>query len=595
MYDLHISSYEDLFGFSVDKYEVFWEKVINRLGIIFKKPYSVILDASGGIENPVWLQGALMNITDSCFQADENKTAVVFKREGEKIIRVSYGELRQIAHTVSSSLRASGARPGDAIAIDMPLTPEAVAIYLGTIISGCVVVSVPDSLAAEEAGLRLRMADAKMIFTQDFVSRSGKKIPLYEKILPVIKIPAVVVRTGDSGVLPAANKDLLWEDFLLLSPAGSLQESFSALPGDHTNILFSSGTTGEPKAIPWTHTTPVKCASDGFFHHNIQPDDVIAWPTSLGWMMGPWLIYAGFINKASLALYEGSPAERDYGLFVQEAGVTMFGVVPSLVKAWRSSSCMENIDWSRIKRFSSTGECSNADDMLYLMSLAGYKPVIEYCGGTEIGGGYITGTMVQPASPATFTTPALGTKVYILDQLGKAVRNGEIFIRPPSIGLSAALLKGDHHKEYFSGTPVINGISLRRHGDQIEEMSKGYFRAHGRVDDTMNIGGIKVSSVEIERALQSMAGIKETAAIAVPEEDKGPDRLIIYAVPSDSLGSNDPDVLKADMQKTLSKKLNPLFRIHAVVLIHDLPRTPSNKIIRKELRTLYRKTNYNQH
>ena len=104
----------------------------------------------------------------------------------------------------------------------------------------------------------------------------------------------------------------------------------------------------------------------------------------------------------------------------------MLGVVPSLVAAWRNTDCMKGLDWRSIKAFSSTGECSNAEDMLFLMSLAGYRPIIEYCGGTEIGGGFITGTVVRPAAPATFSTPALGLDFVILDEKGQETDDGEL-------------------------------------------------------------------------------------------------------------------------------------------------------------------------
>ena len=106
-------------------------------------------------------------------------------------------------------------------------------------------------------------------------------------------------------------------------------------------------------------------------------------------MMGPWLIFAALINRGSIALYLDAPKDRGFGEFIQHAKVNMLGVVPTLVAAWRQSKCMEKLDWSAIDIFSSTGECSNPEDMLYLMSLAGYKPIIEYCGGTEIGGAYL--------------------------------------------------------------------------------------------------------------------------------------------------------------------------------------------------------------
>ena len=135
---------------------------------------------------------------------------------------------------------------------------------------------------------------------------------------------------GDEPPIELRSDDLSWEEFL--SDSGQFN-SVGCDPHDHTNILFSSGTTGEPKAIPWTQTTPIKCAADAYLHHDIQQGNVLAWPTNLGWMMGPWLIYASLINQATIALYDGAPTEREFGEFVQNARVTMLGVVPSLVRS----------------------------------------------------------------------------------------------------------------------------------------------------------------------------------------------------------------------------------------------------------------------
>ena len=138
-----------------------------------------------------------------------------------------------------------------------------------------------------------------------------------------------------------------------------------------TNILFSSGTTGEPKAIPWTHVTPIRSAIDGLAHHDIRPGDVVCWPTNLvsgnctsnsmywnvndsyfvsqGWMMGPWLVYASLLNSATIALFEGSPLGEEFCGFVEKAHVTMLGLVPSLAKVWRRSGVTNAVDWSRIR------------------------------------------------------------------------------------------------------------------------------------------------------------------------------------------------------------------------------------------------------
>src|SRR6185295_11934302 len=271
--------------------------------------------------------------------------------------------------------------------------------------------------------------------------------------------------------------------------------SIARSPHDPTNYLFSSGTTGDPKAIVWNQVTPIRAATDGFVHQDIRAGDVVCWPTNLGWMMGPWLIYASLINRATIALFQDAPTGRPFGQFVADARVTMLGVVPSLISTWKNTDCMAGLDWSAVRSLSSTGECSNAADMLWLTARAGYKPVVEYCGGTELGGGYVVGTVVQPQVPAAFSTPVVGTELVILTEDGKPTDSGEMFLVPPSIGMSLELVTENHDAVYYAGTPRgPNGETLRRHGDHVERLAGGYLCVQGRVDDTMNLGGIKVSS-----------------------------------------------------------------------------------------------------
>jgi len=243
---------------------------------------------------------------------------------------------------------------------------------------------------------------------------------------------------------------------------------------------------------------------------------------------------------------------------------------------------MEGLDWSSLRLFSSTGECSTADDYLYLMWLAGFRPVIEYCGGTEIGGGYITGTILQPAAPATFTTAALGLDFHIFGDDGKPAQTGEVFIDPVSIGLSRSLLNRDHDEIYFAGCPRDeSGQTLRRHGDEIQ-VAGDFYRALGRADDTMNLGGIKVSSAEIEQVVSQAEGVVESAAVARTPEDGGPSELVIFVVVSGTakgLGE-----MRADMQQRIRDRLNPLFKITNLQSIDSLPRTASNKVMRRLLR-----------
>jgi acetyl-CoA synthetase len=348
------------------------------------------------------------------------------------------------------------------------------------------------------------------------------------------------------------------------------------------NILFSSGTTGEPKAIPWTHLTAIKSAMDGHFHHDIHQNDIVAWPTNLGWMMGPWLIFATLINDATMALYDDAPTGRGFIDFVRTAGVTVLGFVPSIVAAWRASGALDGAGWSEVRLLSSSGEASVPEDYAWLMQIAGGLPVIEYCGGTEIGGGYISGTVLHEAVPATFTTPVLGLDVRILDDENRPSDNGEMYVVPPSFGLSQELLGRDHDEVYYSGVPESD-VPLRRHGDHMERLPNGYYRALGRIDDTMNLGGVKVSSAELERVVGVVDGVAEVAAVGVQPPGGGPSRLVIYACPEPGVQA-DPGAWKLLMQQAIRSELNPLFKIEDVIAVDVLPRTASAKVMRRELR-----------
>jgi acetyl-CoA synthetase len=585
MGDLGFSTYGEFHAWTTRERDAFWASIIERLGIRFEEPHRVIRESTSPLEAPVWLPDARLNIAESCFQSEKNAPAVVYQNPGKSIARVSFGELDALSSRVANGLFESGFVPGDAIAVILPMTIESVAIYLGIVRAGCVVVSISDSFAAEEIAMRLKVTASKGVFTQDFLIRAGKRIGLYQRIVDA-GAPRAFVLAVDTGAAAEImrDEDRTWGGFL---SSDSSFASFIAQPDAPTNFLFSSGTTGEPKVIPWSQTTPIKCAGDAWLHHDVRPGDVLAWPTNLGWMMGPWLIYAALINRATIALYPDVPTGRGFGAFVQNAGVTLLGLVPSLVRSWRESGCMEGLDWSRIKVFSSTGECSNPDDMLYLMRLAGYKPIIEYCGGTEIGGGYVTGTVLQPASPATFSTPALGLDFDIVDEAGKPAQVGEVLLVPPSIGLSNNLLNTDHFGVYYANVPPRkDGTPRRRHGDEIEAIGSGYFRHHGRADDTMNLGGIKVSSVEIERILNQIPGVRETAAIAAAPIGGGPDQLVIYLVPMRGEEEH-AEAWQSQFQMTMGERLNPLFRVTDVVIVDSLPRTTSNKVMRRKLRGDY--------
>ncbi|NRA39649.1 MAG: AMP-binding protein, partial [Planctomycetes bacterium] len=510
-----IGDYADFVSWSHEDTDGFVDCALKRVDISFAQEPRAMRGDVESVEQPQWLPDAQLNIVESCFQADDAAIALRMHGNNDQIVEYTYADLRKkVAHIVAV-LRQMDLPAGARIGIALPMHFNSVAILLAIIAAGYSAVMIAESFSAQEIAVRFAVAEPVFVFTQDYIARGDKLLPLYEKVQAATAQPCIVVCTSSESI-DLRSQDALWNNFI----SGKTDDDYTyAAAEDEIMVLFSSGTTGDPKAIPWCHLSPIKAAMDGHFHHDIHPGDVLCWPTSLGWMMGPWLVFSTLINKGCIALTGEVPATAKFAKFVEQAQVSMLGLVPSIVSAWRANGNMESADWSRIKTFSSTGECSNAADMLYLMYLANYKPIIEYCGGTETAGGYITGTVTKPCVPGCFSSPALGFPWVLLDEDAALAEMGEVFFQPPVLGLSTKLINADHHQVYFAGCPQLaDGTVLRRHGDQIQHLGDGYYRAHGRLDDAMNLGGIKVSSVEIEELLNRCDHVRECAALAVPPE-----------------------------------------------------------------------------
>ncbi|KAL2940710.1 putative acyl-activating enzyme 18 peroxisomal [Bienertia sinuspersici] len=585
-----ISSFSTFHNFTLHNPEIYWSLVLKELSVWFRSPPRRILDDTIDNSKPggTWFPGALLNISECCLMPTahprkmDTSLAIVFRQEGADHLPVSHFTLKQLrlqVMLVANVLDATFAKD-DVIAIDMPMTVNAVIIYLAIILSGRIVVTIADSFAAKEIATRLRISNAKAIFTQDFILRGGRRFPLYSRVLEAA--PNITI------VIPAVGESV-WSNYnLILHRPHDYSPVYQ--PGDAiTHILFSSGTTGDPKAVPWTQLSPIRAAADTWAHMDVQVGDVMCWPTNLGWVVGPILLYGCFLSGATLALYHGSPLGRGFGKFVQDARVTLLGTVPSLVKTWKNTHCMDGLDWTRLRAYASSGEASNVDDDLWLSSRSYYKPIIECCGGTELAGGYLQSSLLQPQAFGAFSTPSMSTGFVILDDHGNPFPEdqaceGELALFPLLPGATDRLLNADHEKIYFEGMPLYKGMRLRRHGDIVKRTVGGYYLVQGRADDTMNLGGIKTSSVEIERVCNQTDGsVLETAAVGAASPHGGPEMLVLFVVVKENITA-DPEKLRIQFSKAIQHNLNPLFKVRLVKIIPELPRTVTGKLLRRVLR-----------
>ncbi len=606
----------------------FWRAVCQKLQIRWAEPPNHWLDLSHGLERAVWARDARLNIVLSCLPElqselveashvawpaaeplDPQRPVMQWQSANGPLESISAHQLARQVQRLAVHWQAAG-WSGRRVALLLPMSPIGVAVYLTALYCGSTVISIADSFSAPEIANRLRLAEAEVVVTMDALTRGGKRLPLLPRVHQATDLACLVIGAVDGRgatdwdgpwlserAIGLRSQDWDWNDWLAQATnpswgsAESLPTSAGLVAADSPiHLLFSSGTTGDPKVIPWTPLTPIKCAADGYFHQDLHADDVVAWPTSLGWMMGPWLIFATLINRSAMALFEDAPLGSDFGRFVQDARVTVLGLVPSIVKSWRATRAMEGFDWSQIRQFSSTGESSQREDYFYLSWLAGFKPIIEYCGGTEIGGGYISSTVLEPNAPATFTGPAIGLDVEILDVDGQPADEGELYIVPPSIGLSQSLLNRDHYTTYYAEAPrsPSTGRPLRKHGDHFRRLPSGYYEAGGRTDDTMNLGGIKVSSLELERIINRVPGVRESAAVACSLAG-GPDQLVVFLVLVPSTEATAESQWLARLNQAIREELNPLFKASQLSIVAELPRTASNKILRRTLRDQWQK------
>lgn len=589
-------TYGKFYEWSVNEKETFWRKVISSIPLKLKKEYTSILAQSSDPDETIWLKDARFNSIESCFQANPDQIAIYYQAEqATQIEQITYKQLHEKVIHYATGLRAQGFNTHDRIIFYIPFSIEAVAVYLACIYIGAEPVLVSDSFSAAELQKRIAIIQAKAVITTDSYWYADKKINVLTKVIEANPLQIILHTAAINTVIDIRNNanDLLLSQ--LLHTKSKTAEAYYHASADTISILFSSGTTKEPKALPWKATTPIKCAADGKLLQDIHAGDVVTWTSGMGWMMAPWLIFASLLNKATIALYGGAYSKKEFIDFTQTTQVSILGTIPSVVKSWRAQNFGKIINWN-IRIFSSTGEPSDIDDYLYLMYMNDFKaPIIEYCGGTEIGGGYISSAVVLPNALSAFNTAAPGSSFILLNEQNQIVSqddNGEVYLIPPTIGLSQEILNKSHTEEYYSNLPVITGYPLlRRHGDGFHiHVHEGitYYRSIGRTDDSMNLGGIKISAVEIESVINKHPEVIESAAIASQNKNGGPEKLIVFIHSKNA--SVDLLQLQKELQKRIQTELNPLFKITAIVLKDTFPRTASNKLMRKELRKEYQHT-----
>jgi acetyl-CoA synthetase len=565
---LGFSGREDFLQFSGEHPERFWPEILREMNVEFFEPYAQVMDAGRGPEWTRWFLGGRLNIAHNCLDrwADSDRVACVWESESGETRTVTFAALRAESNRVANGLAALGLEPGDRVALCLPMIPEILAILYGCFKAGLTVVPIFAGFGPGAIETRLRDSGAKVLFTADRLERRGKRLPLAEKMPPFDGRIIVV-----SGALFAGH---------------SSEAKTMSLESEHRAfILYTSGTTGKPKGAVHTHAGCLAQMGKeiwlGFDHRDT---DRFFWLSDIGWMMGPWTILGNHLFGGTIFLYEGAP---DYPTptrlweMIERHRITTFGVSPTAIRVLaKSGAAVPPMESLRL--LGSTGEPWDEASWLWFFDRIGRRrcPIINISGGTEIVGSFLFPLPIQPLKPCTLGGPAPGMATEVVDEAGVPVRGrkGYLVCTKPAPSMTRGIWNDPERyiETYWSRFP-----GMWYHGDWASVDEDGHWFLHGRADESMNVAGRKVGPAEVEEAMMRHAGVAESAVIGVPDEIKG-EAIVGYAVPKPG-ASLDPAAIAA----TVVEVLGPTFRPRAIVIVPELPKTQSGKIVRRLIRQQY--------
>ena len=565
----------------------YWDAVVRDLGLPFRTPYRQVVDLSRGIEYPDWFVGGELNIVDACLDrwaaSAPERVAVVHEAEDGTTRSLTYGELATEVERVAGGLRALGIGRGDAVGLFLPMVPEAVVACYAVARLGAVLVPLFSGFAPTAIAARLRDADAKAVVVADGTVRRRREVamkPLLDEALESCPTVEHVVVVGNLDTAPkTGDRDLRWTEL----PAGAAGAAEPMRATDTLLLAYTSGTTGRPKGAVHTHAGfLVKTASEVAYSFDIGEGDVFCWVTDMGWIMGPLSIFGTHANGATLLLYEGSPdvpgLDRLWQL-AQRHRVAMLGVSPTLIRTLRSTG-HELPDLSSVHVIGSTGEPWDPDSYEWLARdvFGGRVPIINFSGGTEVGGSFLAPYPVEEIRSCSLGGPSLGMDVDVVNDAGEPIRGeiGELVCRQPWPAMTRGVWKDDERylEAYWSTFP-----GMWRHGDYALVDSDGQWYIRGRSDDVMNIAGKRLAPAEVESVMTTHPAVAEAAAIGVPDAKKG-EAVWAFWVPR---AGADEDV-SAKLREMVAEELGKPFAPSVVRKVTQLPKTRSAKILRRAVR-----------
>ena len=581
----------------------FWAKQARNLE--WAKPFNQILDWS----NPPfakWFADGELNVSYNCLDrhvaaGNGDRVAIFFEGEPGDSREITYAELTAQVKKAANVLISLGIKAGDRVAIYMPMIPEAVVAMQAVARIGAVHSVIFGGFSAESLSSRIEDAAAKLVITSDGGYRKGRASalkPAVDEALSGGRCASVenvlVVKRTNQDVGWVEGRDVDWAEAM----AGANDEHVAqAFPAEQPLfILYTSGTTGKPKGI--LHTSGGYLTQAAYTHKNVfdlHSESDVYWCTAdIGWITGhSYVAYGPLANGASQVIYEGTPDAPDWGRWwsiVEKYGVSILYTAPTAIRSFMKlgSEGPGKYDLSSIRVLGSVGEPINPEAWMWYRDVigGGSAPIVDTWWQTETGGIMISPLPgVTTLKPGSAQIPLPGIEVKILDEDGKELGRGEpglLTITEPWPSMLRGIW-GDPERFVETYWSKFDGIYFAGDGAKWDE--EGDLWLLGRVDDVMNVSGHRLSTAEIESALVSHPFVAEAAVVGAKDETTGQAVVAFVILRQNQLeeAGSDADVSKI-LRDHVSKEIGPIARPRTIMVVAELPKTRSGKIMRRLLR-----------
>ena len=549
-----------------------------------------------------WFTGGKLNVAYNC--VDRHVEAghgdqVAFHWEGEPgdTRTITYAELRREVCRTANALLCLGLRPGDRVAIQLPMIPEAVFAMLA-----CARLGLPHSVVFggfSPAALQSRVedAEARLLITSDGQYRRGKAEPMKANTDEAIKDSAdiehvLVVRRTGTDVPWTDGRDLWWHDLVDAQPDEHAPQPFDA---EHPLfILYTSGTTGSPKGI--LHTSGGYLTQAAYTHRTVfdlDPETDVYWCTAdIGWITGhSYIVYGPLANRATSVMYEGTPNTPHEGRhfeIIEKYGVTVYYTAPTLIRTFMKwgEQIPARYDLSSIRVLGSVGEPINPEAWRWYRTHigAGKAPVVDTWWQTETGAVMISPLPDEPgAKPGSAQAPLPGLSAKVVDDQGRQVRNGEsgylVLDQPWPSMLRGIWGDAERYRETYWSRFADQGYYFAGDGARYDE--DGDIWLLGRVDDVMNVSGHRISTAEVESALVSHPAVAEAAVVGASDATTG-QAIVAFVI----LRAGTEADLTAALREQVAQEIGPIAKPRQIMVVPELPKTRSGKIMRRLLRDI---------